>query len=459
MGRKFNQLLLLSLVAVIVLLSFTACGSTAPDKVDDGEKETPSSEEPSKTDEDKPAVDEPTEQTELSLWHIQNREPMPGIFQGSIDRFMADNPEYNVTIDVIANDAYKQKITVAMSSDSTPDIYPHWSGGPMIEYIKSGHTADITEYMNKDNYKDKFLDASIAQATYEDKLYAVPIENVAIAGIFYNKDLFEKYDLSEPNTMKDLEEIADTLIENGIVPFSLANKTQWTGSMYYMYFATRFGGIEPFNDAASGEGSFESEPFVYAGNQVQKWVDAKYFNEGFNGLDEDSGQSRELLYGEQAAMTVMGSWFVQTVKGENPDFYEKVGFFLFPSIEESSADPNIVVGTVGDNFYSVSGSCEDPEGAFKAITYLIDDTAVQERKDAGKIVPFKDFTSDDPILQTVLDKVKEAPAVQLWYDQYLAPEVADVHKATSQEIFGKTMTPEDANTKMQEAIESYNAKE
>lgn len=455
MGKKLRQLLILTLATVIVILSFTACASPESDDVNDKNGEPAGTETPKETEDKEPASDE---KIELSLWHIQNREPMPEIFQGGIDRFMADNPQYNVTIDVIANDAYKEKLVVAMSSDSTPDIYPHWSGGPMIEYIKSGHAVDLTEYMNKDDYKDRFLDAAIAQATYEDKIYAVPIENVAVAGIFYNKEIFEQYDLSEPKTMGELEEIADTLKANGIVPFSLANKTQWTGSMYYMYFATRSGGIEPFNDAASGQGSFESEPFVFAGNKVQEWVDAGYFNEGFNGLDEDSGQSRELLYSGQAAMTVMGSWFVQTVKGENPDFYDKVGFFLFPAIEGSSADPNIVVGTVGDNFYSVSGNCKDVEGAFTAITYLIDDIAVQERKEAGKIVPFKDFTSDDPILQTVLEKVQAAPAVQLWYDQYLPPEVADVHKSTSQEIFGKTMTPEDANAKMQEAIEAHNAK-
>lgn len=455
MRIKLTQLLALSLVAVIVLLAFTACGSGNQSQVNDQEGTTPGA--GSENSDDKKASSD--EKTELTLWHIQTREPMPGIYERAMERFMEDNPQYNVTIDVIANDAYKQKLVVAMSSDSTPDIYPHWSGGPMIEYVKSGHAADLTEYMNRDNYKDRFLDAAIAQATYDGKIYAVPVENVSIAGFFYNKEIFQQYNLSEPKTLKELEDIAETLKSNGIVPFSLANKTQWTGSMYYMYFVTRFAGIEPFNDAVSGEGSFESEPFVFAGQKIQEWVDAGYFNEGFNGLDEDSGQSRELLYSGQAAMHLMGSWFVQTVKGENPDFYEKVGFFPFPQIEGSSADPNIVVGTVGDNFFSVSGSCEDVEGAFTAITYLLDETSVKERKEAGKIVPFKDFTTDDPILKVVLDSVKEAPAVQLWYDQYLPPEVADVHKTTSQEIFGKTMTPEEANAKMQEAIEAYRSKQ
>lgn len=440
---------MISLVTVLLTLSLAACAGPAGNGTgtDTGGADSTSTENTS------------TEKINLNLWHIQTTDPMPGIIQGSIDRFMADNPNYNVKVDVVLNDAYKQKLTVAMSSGSTPDIYIHWSGGPMIEYINSGHCADITEHMNKDGYKDRFLEAGIAQATYNDRIYAVPVENVAVAGIFYNKEIFEEYNLSEPETMADLEKICDTLKANGIIPFSLANKTQWTGSMYYMYFATRHGGIEPFNDTVSGEGSFENDTFVYAGNQVQKWVDAGYFNEGFNGADEDTGQSRELLYSNQAAMTVMGSWFTATVQGENPDFFKKVGFFTFPKVEGSSADPNIVVGTVGDNFYSVSGSCKDVEGAFKAITYLLDETAVEERKEANKIVPFKDFQSNDPILQNLIEIVKKAPAVQLWYDQYLPPEVADLHKSTSQAIFGKTMTPEQANARMQEAMQAYLAKE
>lgn len=31
--------------------------------------------------------------------------------------------------------------------------------------------------------------------------------------------------------------------------------------MYFMYLATRYGGLAPFEDAVSGDGSFENEAF------------------------------------------------------------------------------------------------------------------------------------------------------------------------------------------------------
>lgn len=395
----------------------------------------------------------------LELWHIQTTEPMPTIIQGAVDRFMKANPGVKVNVTVMANDAYKQKISVAMSSGQMPDIFISWGGGPMNEYVNSGNIIDLTSYMEKDNQKDRFLDAAIAQASYNGKIYGYPVENVSIASVFYNKEIFEKYSLQVPKTLAELEAVCNKLKENGVTPFSLANKTQWTGSMYFMNLATRKGGTAPFAAALDGTGSFENENFAYAGTKIQEWVDKGYFNEGFNGADEDSGQSRQLLYTGDAAMTIMGSWFLSTVKGENPDFYKKVGSFNFPAVEGGTGDANTVIGTIGDNIYHIAGTCKYPEEAFTMLTYLLDEESVNQRVTQGnRIPPLKNMKLEDPILQGVFDSVQKAPDVQLWYDQSLPPEVAEVHKTTCQEIFGKTMTPQQADAALEAAMKEYLAK-
>jgi raffinose/stachyose/melibiose transport system substrate-binding protein len=366
-----------------------------------------------------------------------------------MDRFSKDNPNYTVDVQAMQNDAYKTKIAVAMSSNTAPDIFFSWTGGTMNQYVDANKLADLTPYMTEGDYKSKFMDAAISQATYKDKIWAVPVENTSVAMFFYNKDLFAKYNLQVPKTTKELETICDTLKKNGIIPFSLANKTQWTGSMYYMYLVDRVGGADPFKNAAGRTGSFEDPAFTQAGQIIQSWVKKDYFNKGFNGLDEDSGQSRTLLYSGKAAMTLMGSWFLSTVAGENKDFISKVGSFPFPAVDGGKGDPNAVVGTVGDNFYHVAANSKDPAGAFKAITYMLDETALKERIEAGRIPPLKETKVSDPQLQAVLDSVQKAPYVQLWYDQYLPPELSDLHKSTSQAIFGLSKTPEQVNKEME----------
>lgn len=385
----------------------------------------------------------------LTLWHIQTTEPMTSNIKADMDRFSKENPKYTVDVQAMQNDAYKTKLKIALSSNTAPDIFFSWTGGQMNEYVDANKIVDLTPYMTKDNYKDRFMDAAINQATYKDKIWGVPVENTSVAMFFYNKDLFAKYNLQVPKTTKELETVCDTLKKNGIIPFSLANKTQWTGSMYYMYLVDRIGGADAFKAAAGRTGSFEDDAFKQAGTTIQDWVKKDYFNKGFNGLDEDSGQSRTLLYTGKAAMTLMGSWFLSTAAGENKDFMSKVGSFPFPAVEGGKGDANSVVGTVGDNFYHISAASKDPDGAFKAIQYMIDDTAVQKRIEAGRVPPLKSTKVSDPLLQNVLDAVQKAPSVQLWYDQYLSPELGDLHKSTTQALFGLTKTPEQVDKEME----------
>lgn len=395
--------------------------------------------------------------TKLTLWHIQTSTAADAI-KASVKRFMEANPEYEVEVVDQVNDSYKQKLAMAMSANQTPDVFIQWGGSGLIDYVNSNKIADLTDLMNKDNYKDKFIDAGINQCSYNGKIYAVPVENVSVAGFFYNKDVFAKYGVEEPKTISELEAACDKLKENGVAPFALANATKWTGSMYYMYLASRFGGLDAFANAASGEGSFENPAFEFAGNKIQDWVKKGYFMDGFNGMDDDSGQARQALYKGDAAMDLMGSWFTGTVLGENPDFMSKLGFFPFPALDSSKEDQSLCAGTVGDNLYSISETCKDKEGAFKLIQSLLDDQALQERKKLGKIIPLKDFKPDDELTQKILDTVNKASGVQLWYDQYLLAEVAEVHKSTCQEIFGLTKTPQDADKELQAAMDAYKAK-
>jgi raffinose/stachyose/melibiose transport system substrate-binding protein len=57
----------------------------------------------------------------------------------------------------------------------------------------------------------------------------------------------------------------------------------------------------------------------------------------------------------------------------------------------------------------------------------------------------------DPILQTEAKAFANAKYMQLYYDQFLPPELAALANQTIQDVFGKTSTPEQAATQMEEA--------
>jgi raffinose/stachyose/melibiose transport system substrate-binding protein len=395
----------------------------------------------------------------IKLWDIATEDPNKKIQEAAVSRFIKANPNVKVEQTHIQNDTYKQKLVVAMSSGQCPTMYMHWGGGPMNEYIDSGFASPITDLMK--NCKVKFLKAAIEQCTYKNQVYAVPYGGIGGSGIFYNKTIFQKCGIQVPTTISELEKACETLKTNKYIPFSLANQSKWTGSMYFMYLVARKSGVDEFNKAAAGTGSFDSDAFQYAGDTIQKWIKAGYFPEGVNSLSADDGQDRQLMYQNKAAMMLHGSWQAATMNQDSADWYKQnVGYFGFPKMDGSSADQSIVVGTsIGNGFSFNAGKDNDLLTAcfILATQYYNDDTYNKDMLASGNIPSIEGMgdTITDPCMQQIWKDFSSAKNVQLWYDQYLPPAVSEVHKTTSQKLFGLSTTPKQANQDLQTAMQKY----
>jgi raffinose/stachyose/melibiose transport system substrate-binding protein len=451
MKSKLKRLIALTMIMVMAT-ALTGCKS-------DSTKETGKESNETK----KPGKDESSSKDkEIIFWNIGTESPDKDIMAYAVDKFnLSTESGYKITNVPTQNDSYKEKLVIAMSSGECPDMYTSWTGGPMNEYIDSGFAQPIDELFEGSDIKDKIMDAGIAQGTYKDHLYALPVLNVAISGVYYNTEIFDKYNLKAPTTVSELEKVCDTLVKNKIVPFALANSSKWTGSMYFMNLAARKGGLEPFADAVAGTGSFEDECFIYAGEKLQEWVGKGYFPEGVNSLSEDDGQAKQMMYQESAAMLLCGSWYGGTFKNDSPEFYEKIDWFSFPKVDDSDADASIQIGTVGDQFISFNCKDEKLAAAFECVEYYSSDEAVQFMIEKEKIPPIKGTEAmiKDPVTKKILEAANGASSTQLWYDQYLDPAVAQVHLDTCQELFGLTIKPKEAAEKFQAEMKAYLAKQ
>jgi raffinose/stachyose/melibiose transport system substrate-binding protein len=390
-------------------------------------------------------------------WDHQTAGNEPSNLQSSVARFEQANPGYKVESSHVLNDAYKAKLKIAFGAGQPPCVFDTWGGGGLREYVKSGQVADLTAFLKQNPaFSDRFLPTSWSAVTTDGKIYGVPEENIAVAVVFYNKDIFQKYHLSPPATWPELMNVVKVLSAHGVAPFALANKNKWTGSMYYMYLVDRLGGPSIFQRAAAGAagGTFADPVFVEAGKYIQDLVKAGAFAPGYNGLDYDLGASRRLLYSGRAAMELMGTWEASTIRKENPSFYQKLDFFPFPSVPGGKGDPHDIVGTVGDSFLSVSAQCQDRAAAFRLIQTFTDDTAMKARVADDRIPPIKDVTVSDPLMKRVQGLIAQAPSVQLWYDQELPPRLGEKHKDLAQALFGLSIAPEAAAEQMQDAAKN-----
>ncbi len=401
------------------------------------------------------------QQVNLTLWHIHTNEGAAQYtIQDAIRRFEADYPNVKIEEVQIINDEYKTKLMIAMGANDEPDIFMSWGGGPLETYINAGKVWDMTDALNNEGIYDNFLPVALDLGVVNGRVYGVPIVNMASALVWYRTDIFERFGLEVPTTYSELLDVMEVFNKNNITPFALANANKWTGSMYFMYLVDRVAGPEEFYNAMMrvNGGSFASEGFIKAGEYLQDLVRKGAFPRGFQSMDEDLAQSRNLLYTERAAMYLMGSWAYGTIKAENDSMLEHLDFFVFPGIDGGKGDPSNLVGTPGDNYFSIAQKSAHKEYAAKFLGYLSDDTAAQMLIDNGHIPPFGSNIGErisDPMMQKIYGAVSGSDTVQLWYDQSLPPELAQVHLDTTQALFGLEMTPEEAAKTMEEAAKRY----
>ena len=409
-----------------------------------------------------------TEPLDILFWDISTEDPSKTMSESAVARFMEDYPNINVEVVHQQNDNYKQQLIVAMSSGQCPDMYIHWGGGPMAEYYESGFVNDITEMYNTYD-QPAFIEASIAQSTYEDKILAIPFGGLSGCDIFYNKTIFEEVGVEVPETIDELEAVCDKLLEAGYTPFSLANSPGWTGSMYFMYLVARHSGNDEFDAAYTQEGSFTSDAFIYAGEKIQEWVEKGYFPDGVNSLSPDDSQDLALMYDNTCAMMLHGSWVATSMNTDNSEWYTtNIGAFRFPEDAEAAANgvpQDVEVGTAIGNGWSFN--CWNEDGSVDqtkldacyvlATQYFNDDTWNQEKIDNLTIPSIEGYEDslDDPNMTTVAEVFFNASNVQLWYDQYLPASVTEVHKDCMNALFGLESTPQEIGEQHDAAMQEY----
>lgn len=379
----------------------------------------------------------------INFWH-KDTGVKGELYDKYVAQFEADHPGVDVVVTMARSDAYKEKLPISFSGNSQPDVFFTWGGSWLKSFVDAGHVMELTGKIDTTPY----LATALSNAEFNNGLYGIPL-GIDIGVVYYNKDIFAKYGLEVPKTFAELDHICEVLKQNGVIPFVLANQPKWPGSFFYMYLADRYGGPEAFQKAYSGEGSWEQESFVKAGETIQYMVKNNWFNPGFNGLTYDSGPGRQLLYTEQCAMMVLSNTFVNLMRSEYPSFEEKMGVFAFPTVEGGKGDPSDIVG-IAAPVWSINSNTKYPELCIELVEYLTSQEICQEYANTtGAQSSRKDVKSTDSFVNLLEDMTANAASIQMVYDQTLPAELVDTHLSTTQELFGLTMTPEQAAAEMQ----------
>ena len=378
-------------------------------------------------------------------WHAERADLYEEIFE----KFHEEHP--NITVNYIAydDDQYYSMLSTAIQTGDAPDLFATSGTKKVVfnNYVDMQACLPLDDKIDFSGWPDEIMSWGQVDGT----TYMTPSALGDAYGVYYNKDIFDKYGLEEPKTWDDLIKICDTLVENGVTPFSLpgldANGIQW-------WFNTMMTSFDPdWNMAFPYDGNdFASETFLNMLHVLEDFRDKGYFGDDYASMDSNGAY----LYfsSGKAAMMADGSWQATSFAMNDVN----IGVFLWPTKDGKLPVYNATATEIG---YSVYSGSKHQEEALMLAEYLMSYDSMQTLLNLGNNVPImgikglenlsspnelmNKFGTGDIIVSGFVDR--DARFAKEGYDAFGLLDEA------LQGVLSKTMTAEQAAESMQDMLD------
>ncbi|PFP24953.1 ABC transporter substrate-binding protein [Bacillus sp. AFS073361] len=382
----------------------------------------------------------------MHLWPEGSSNAQFSIVKDIISEYEKDH-NVKIETEILNPDQYREKLKVLASSNELPDIGMTWSDGFIKPYVEGNMLAPLDDIVSGDaDLKDAFIPGVKESYAVDGKTYGLPLE-LNISYVFYNKEIFKKYNLEVPKTFSEYKHVVKTLAENGVIPATVGAKDGWPASFWFMYLADRIGGSTILTDVIKGKAKMDDPAIVKAAEEVQNLVDMGGFVKGASALSNDDAKG--YFMNEQAAMFLTATWELPnytTSPDVKQEFKDKIGYFKFPTYEGGKGTSiNSYVGGPGVGLFVAKDSKVQKE-AKDFVGYLVKRWGEKSVTDAGVIPATKVDTSKldlAPMYIDILKDLSEASNVTTYFDTQASPAVAELHHDLMTALFGKQVTPKD----------------
>ncbi|MGI6123481.1 MAG: extracellular solute-binding protein [Acetivibrionales bacterium] len=385
----------------------------------------------------------------LKLWHIwvtssdSNKRP----FEKALKDWNDANPNIQIVTEATESEAYKIKIRTAIAVNEAPDIFFGWGAGFAKPFVESGKILALDEYLTQDTL-NSIIPGSLENFTYNNKIYALP--TFLIAGIFYcNQELFDKYDVSIPNTFDELIEVVKVFNNNKITPMAVGLRDGWPGIFYQNILAIRTAGVDKCISALNKETSFYQPEFIESAQKLKELIDAGAFYNGSIQLTQYEAESTFLM--GKVPMYYCGSWSAGSMDREDCPVKGKVVVKNFPVLTGATGDNNGFLGGAIDNFM-ISSATKHKKEAVSAMVEICQNLS-KESYLSGAGIPawYVDVNSNEvsPLSANISELLSKNDGFVLAWDTFLTGEDAQTHIDLVSDIYSGKITPEKFAMEMQ----------
>lgn len=251
---------------------------------------------------------------------------------------------------------------------------PNWQ-----QLIEAGLLMDLTGQPFINNYAESAITDA---GSYNGKVYEINLGRVSYSGIYYNKDLFEQYNLTIPTTWSELVIACDTFTENNIPCMTAGGQDGWP---IFVGAYGLIGSIYP-DQAALVEGLWTGTITWNNATSLTMWERMQIYardmmEAGASGIAGDAAPGR--FASGAVAMFPGGTWYASAIEAAEPDF--EWGYIPFPGSE--NPDENKYLFGKYDQGWVIAANTPNKDAALLYLTEFSDPDNYQEFANAVGFIP------------------------------------------------------------------------
>lgn len=250
---------------------------------------------------------------------------MPDVWNEINEGFQAEYPMIECEFEPIPEqNKYDAVLKTKVATGDVPDIFVLWPGERTERYVDIGACMDLTDKP----YMQRIEERAKEDSAYQEKVWCLPLCGL-YQGVFYNKDIFAKYDLNVPATWQEFQKVCRILLENGEEPIVIAGEE--LGSPYNFLRPAMSTLVYPQKpdfdtELRSGKARFSDPEIIKILRMFQSLVEEEYISP--ENRNRTLAEAQMDFSSGTGAMYLKGSWELPNLLALNPKL--NLGYFPLP---------------------------------------------------------------------------------------------------------------------------------
>jgi raffinose/stachyose/melibiose transport system substrate-binding protein len=327
-----------------------------------------------------------------TLTIVLYRPGMLASFQELAHAFTKAHPDIRIRTKV-THGYHGSRLIQEAAYGNLPDIIQAPAYRPDFELAINGYAADLNRLRTVHKVNPDILSG----VTFQGGIIALPTA-ISTLGVFYNRSIFQRLNLSVPRTFKELQNVTKVLRDNGITPFASLLKDNQSLGEFLEFLHSAMLSTAGWGGATGAEAVVQFATAM--DNGETNWGSAvdekklfhilKWYAQQMSPLAVHNGLNQEVaeFASGQAAMVFQQQDFVLTAQKAEKALGTSFSIGAFPFPWSNNPNDNKFASTAESSFViSTQSSAGQQRAAREFLNFLASPEAIHVWTDHYKLLP------------------------------------------------------------------------